>query len=59
MRENVELDKCAHVAFQSVLMKPTATSMPVSNVGLHAAAVTRGGPPELPGFECKVAGGDR
>ena len=53
MRADIVLAKCAHVAFQSMLIKPTATAAatPKPNVGLHAAVVTRGGPSELPGFE--------
>ena len=46
--------KCAHVAFQSMLIKPTVVSAgggATPNAALYAAVLTRGGPPELPGFE--------
>eukprot|EP01048_Picozoa_sp_COSAG05_P012233 COSAG05_NODE_1209_length_5506_cov_3.412613_3_plen_330_part_00 len=53
MRADIMLAKCAHIAFQSMLIKPTAATLVPRppNVGLHAAVVARGGPPELPGFE--------
>ena len=53
MRSNIELSKCGRVGFQTMLMKPTRTeaAVPTPNVALHAARLTRGGAPELPGYE--------
>jgi len=51
-RADVVLGKCLHVAFQSMLIRPERASAAtkVPNVALHAAVLTRGGPPELPGY---------
>jgi len=52
MRSDIVIAKCAHVSFQTLLLKPTkVTGMPTPNVAIHGAILTRGGPPELPGYE--------
>jgi hypothetical protein len=51
-RADIVLSQCAHVAFQSMLLRPTATTRSHhSPVALYGATLSRGGPPELPGYE--------
>eukprot|EP01052_Picozoa_sp_SAG31_P029117 SAG31_NODE_2870_length_4974_cov_1.507282_3_plen_404_part_00 len=53
MRSNIDLRNCAHISFQTMLLKPTMSvaSILVPNVALYAATWAPGGPPELPGYE--------
>ena len=52
-RSNIVVSQCAHIAFQSMLLKPTVAmaAASFSAVALHGATLTRGGAPELPGYE--------